>query len=150
MNPDDMIKPQTIDKLKTRAEAIAKAPEGADIAPLRKDFLTALRSVPEDYYLDTLFSLQMKGRTVLYSEPSFDGSRELAWTASTFGRNGNETRTTEKPVSRAFWEEAARNIVASVELRQIESQRALWARTKAHANEAAVRSAEYLKLEGQL
>lgn len=145
-----MIKPQSIDKLKSRADAITKAPESADIAPLRKDFLTVLRSVPEDYYRDTLFSLQMKGRTVLYSEPSFDGSGELAWTASTFGRNGNETRTTEKPVSRAFWEEAARNIVASVELRQIESQRALWARTKALANETAVRSAEYMKLEGQL
>ena len=145
-----MIKSQTIDKLKTRAEAITKAPEGTDIAPLRKDFLMALRSVPEDYYRDTLFSLQVKGRTILYSEPTFDGSRELTWTASTFGRNGNETRTTEKPVSRAFWEEAARNIVASVELRQIESQRALWARTRALANEAAIRKTAYLNLEGQL
>lgn len=145
-----MIKPQSIDKLKSRADAIANTPAGTDAGPLRKDFLSALRSIPEEYYRETIFSLSVKNRTVLYSEPRFDESGELSWTASTFSRNGKETRRTETPVSRAFWEEAARNIVASVELHQIESQRALWARTRALANEAAVRSAEYMKLESQL
>ena len=145
-----MIKPQTIDKLKSRSEAIAKAPDGTDAGPLRKDFLTALRNIPEDFYRETFFSLPVKNRTVLYSEPRFDESGELAWTASTFSRNGKETRRTETPVSRAFWEEAARNIVASVELRQIEEERALWSRTQALANDTAVKTTEYLNLEGQL